>query len=195
MKKNIGGVLGLYPTPVTVVGTVVNNNVNWINIAHVGIIGVDRILISSHKSHFSNQGIKKHMKMSINLVNEALLEAADYVGIYSGKQRDKSEVFSIMPDGDPFAPVIESAPLSMVCEVVDIYDSGQHDNFIVKPIETYVEEAYLTDDDKIDFEKMSLILFEMAQRTYLKTGDRVGACWQMGRDYFEKSETVSHLDV
>lgn len=38
MKKNIGNVLALYPTPAVVVGTEVNGKVNWLLIAHVGII-------------------------------------------------------------------------------------------------------------------------------------------------------------
>ena len=42
MKKNIGNVLALYPTPVVVVGTEVNGKVNWLLVAHVGIIGMTK---------------------------------------------------------------------------------------------------------------------------------------------------------
>ena len=45
-KKNIGSKLALYPMPVTVVGAEVNGKVNWLLVAHVGIIGHDRILVS-----------------------------------------------------------------------------------------------------------------------------------------------------
>ena len=41
MKKNIGSVVGLYPTPSTMIGTVVEGNVNWCNVAHIGIIGLE----------------------------------------------------------------------------------------------------------------------------------------------------------
>ena len=46
MKKNIGNVLALYPTPAVVVGTEVNGKVNWLLVAHVGIIGHDLIMLS-----------------------------------------------------------------------------------------------------------------------------------------------------
>ena len=58
MKKNIGNVLALYPTPAVVVGTEVNEKVNWLLVAHVGIIGHDRIMLSMHKAHDTNQGVK-----------------------------------------------------------------------------------------------------------------------------------------
>ncbi len=44
--KNIGKVNALYPTPVTIVGTTVDGKINWINIAHVGIIGINEIILS-----------------------------------------------------------------------------------------------------------------------------------------------------
>ena len=49
MKKNIGNVLALYPTPTVVVGTEVNGKVNWLLVAHVGIIGHDQIMLSLFK--------------------------------------------------------------------------------------------------------------------------------------------------
>lgn len=43
--------------PVTVVGAEVNGKVNWLLVAHVGIIGHDRILVSMSDKHYTNQGI------------------------------------------------------------------------------------------------------------------------------------------
>ena len=55
MKKNIGNVLALYPTPAVVVGTGVNGKVNWLLVAHVGIIGHDLIMLSMFKKHYTNE--------------------------------------------------------------------------------------------------------------------------------------------
>ena len=49
MKRNLGSVLALYPTPAVVVGTFVQEKVNWVLVAHVGIIGHNRILVSLAK--------------------------------------------------------------------------------------------------------------------------------------------------
>lgn len=55
----------------------------------------------------------------------------------------------------------------MECEVIDIYDTEHYDNFIVKPVNTYVDEQYLNENDKIDYEKVNPILFEMPNKQYL----------------------------
>ena len=52
MKRNIGSQLALYPTPVTVIGAMDNGKPTWTLVAHVGIIGHDRILISLAAPHF-----------------------------------------------------------------------------------------------------------------------------------------------
>ena len=57
MKKDLGSVLGLYPTPLVVVGAMVEGKPNWVLVGHVGIIGHDRILVSLAKPHYTNQGI------------------------------------------------------------------------------------------------------------------------------------------
>lgn len=50
MWKNLGPLVALYPTPTVVVGMIDEyEKVNWINIAHVGIIGTDSIMLSIKK--------------------------------------------------------------------------------------------------------------------------------------------------
>lgn len=186
MKKEIGAVVGLYPTPVTIVGTVIEGKVNWINIAHVGIVALDRIMISMHKSHFSNQGIKKNKTVSVNLVSEAMLAKADYVGIVSGKSSDKSEVFEYFHGKLDNAPLISASPLSMQCEVVDNYETEQHDHFILKVVNTYANEEVLDENGKIDYEKVNPILFEMPTRSYFTIGKRTAKCWNIGKSVEKK---------
>ena len=59
-KKNLGSKLALYPTPVTVVGAMTDKGPNWLLVAHVGIIGHDRVTISCAKQHYTNQWIRKN---------------------------------------------------------------------------------------------------------------------------------------
>ena len=78
-KKNIGNLPALYPKPLTVVGAEVEGKVNWLVVGHTGIIGHDRILVSMSKQHYTNRGIRKSKKLSINLVSREMLPKADYV--------------------------------------------------------------------------------------------------------------------
>ena len=60
MTKDIGAVMGLYPTPVTVVGLMNGERVNFLTIAHVGVADHGALLISVDKEHkFSDTGIRE----------------------------------------------------------------------------------------------------------------------------------------
>ena len=93
MKKNIGAFPALYPTPLTLVGAMVDGKPSWMTVAHVGIIGHDRILISCAKIHYTNKGIRRHGVVSVSLVDEAMLPKADCAGSVSGHRDDKSRLF------------------------------------------------------------------------------------------------------
>lgn len=89
-EKNIGSQLALYPMPVTVIGAMNGDKPTWTLVAHVGIIGHDRVLVSLAAPHFINGCIKKTQKLSINIVDEEMLPQADYAGSVSGAKEDKS---------------------------------------------------------------------------------------------------------
>ena len=187
MKKNVGALLALYPTPAVVVGTMIENKPTWLLACHVGIIGHDRIMVSLHKVHHTNQGVKATSKLSVNIVDEALLPRADYVGITSGARIDKSQVFT-WNFGEAGTPVIEDSPLVMECEVMDNYETDTFDNFICKISNTYVEEAMLNENDNVDYNKLKPVLFERPTYSYLKTGEIICKCTMFGKKY-RKTQT------
>lgn len=175
MKKNIGSQLALYPTPVTVIGAMNGDKPTWTLVAHVGIIGHDRILVSLAASHFINGVIKETGKLSVNIVDEVILPQADYAGSVSGKEEDKSNLF-VYEKGDAATPIISEAPLAMECTVAEIYDSPGFESFICTVDATYVEETYLNGAGKIDYHALKPVLFEFPTYEYIKTGDVIGKC-------------------
>ena len=174
-KKNIGSLLALYPKPMTVVGAEVKGKVNWLVVGHTGIIGHDRILVSMNKSHYTNQGIKASKKFSINLVSREMLPKADYVGSVSGASVDKSEVFDFHW-GENGSPVIDASPLTMECNVVDIYETEGFDNFICSIVNTYAAPEVLDSEGKLDYTRLKPVLFEFPTYSYLATGEVIGKC-------------------
>ena len=174
-KKNLGNLLALYPKPMTVVGAEVEGKVNWLVVGHSVGIGHDRILVSMSKSHYTNQGIKKSKRLSVNLVSREMLPKADYVGSVSGATVDKSEVFAYHI-GENDTPVIDASPLTMECEVVDIYETDGFDNFICAIVNTYAASDVLDSDGKLDYTKLKPVLFEFPTYSYLATGEIIGKC-------------------
>ena len=184
MQKEIGAVMGLYPTPVTVVGTVVEGRVNWLTIAHVGVVEHTRFLISVDKAHeFSVRGIETNGTVSVTQVKPELLAEAHYCGFHLGAAEDKSQVFPHHFDEVKGAPIPDNAPLVMTCRVIRKVEVGQFNNYILEPVHTYVEEKYLNEQNKPDYEKMKPILFEFRNALYLETGAVAGRCWNIGRNF------------
>ena len=174
-KKNIGNKLALYPMPVTVVGAEVKGKVNWLVVAHTGIIGHDRVLVSMSKRHYTNQGIRKTRKLSINLVSRRMLPEADYVGSVSGAAVDKSQVFEYHWGANE-TPVIDASPLTMECSVEKIFETDGFDNFICSVVNTYVSPEILDERGRIDYTRLKPVLFEFPSYSYLATGEVIGKC-------------------
>lgn len=179
-KKSIGSLLALYPKPLTVVGAEVGGKVNWLIVGHTGIIGHDRILVSMSKSHYTNQGIRESKKLSINLVSREMLPKADYVGSVSGASVDKSQVFAYHW-GKNGTPVIDASPLTMECNVVDIFETDGFDNFICSVTNTYATPDVLDNDGKLDYTKLKPVLFEFPTYSYLATGEVIGKCLNLDK--------------
>ena len=181
MKKNVGTAPALYPMPLAVIGAMNGEKPTWTLVAHMGIIGHDRILVSLAAPHFINGCIKKEGKLSVNLVDERMLPEADEAGAVSGNKEDKSALFDYTVD-DAGVPMITQAPVTMVCSVEDIYETKGFESFICTIDATYAEETVLNEAGKIDYHTLKPVLFEMPTYAYLRTGDVIGKCMSFGKE-------------
>lgn len=188
MKKKLGGMNVLYPTPTVLVGAIVDGKPNFITIAHIGIVNhatPHLISLSMGKSHYTNPGIKENKAFSVNIPSENLVAETDYVGIVSGKKTDKSDLFKIFYGELKNAPMIKECPINMECKLYDTYDTPTHDLFIGEIVETYADETVLT-NEKVDLAKVKPILFDMSSVMYWSIGNPVAGCWKIGKDIKQK---------
>ncbi len=160
---------------IIIIGAMNGAKPTWTLAGHLGIIGHDRVLVSLAAPHFINGKIKETKKLSINLVDEAMLPKADYVGSVSGNKTDKSGLFA-WEQGEAGAPVISDSPLTLECSVEDVYATPNFESFICSIDNTYVSEEHLDGSGKIDYNTLKPVLFEFPTYHYLKTGDVIGKC-------------------
>lgn len=175
MKRNIGSVAALYPVPLIVVGAMNGEGPTWTLAAHTGIPSHDRIMVSLAKPHFINGCIHDGGVMSVNVVDQSWLDRADIAGSVSGAKRSKADLFE-WTVGDAGAPIIDDAKLSMELKLEDVYECGNFENFICSVANTYAEESVLNGKSKVDFCKLSPVLFEMPTYTYISTGEKIADC-------------------
>lgn len=185
MKMKIGSQNVLYPMPVTIVGAMVGGKVNFINIAHVGILNASTphlISLGMNKNHYTNTGIKENKSFSVNIPTQEQVIEVDYTGLVSGKNEDKSRIFETFYGELKTAPLIANCPLSMECRLVNTIDIKTHDIFIGEIVNTYAEEQVLI-DGKVDLAKVNPLLFDMSSVQYWSLGNPVGRCWNIGKQY------------
>jgi flavin reductase (DIM6/NTAB) family NADH-FMN oxidoreductase RutF len=185
MLEKIGHQNALYPMPVTLIGTVVEGRTNFINIAHVGIFNAaapHRISLGMAKGHFSNRGIREHRTFSVNLPSQDMVVVADYVGLVSGKAKDKSHLFETFTGELENAPMIKGCPVAMECRLVGTVDTKSHDVFVGEIAATWADPKVLT-DGKIDLAKVRPLLFDMTSCKYWTIGEPIAKCWSEGKKY------------
>lgn len=180
MRRNIGNALALYPMPVTVVGAMNGDEPTWTLVAHVGIIGHDRVTVSLASAHFINDRIKETGRLSVNLVSEPMLPQVAVAGAVSGAKRSKAGLFA-WEAAENGAPLIGEAPVSVACTVVDTYETPGFETFVCAADGTYVDEDDLTEAGKIDYARVKPILFEFPTYSYLRTGGVIGPCADFAR--------------
>ncbi|BCS95246.1 flavodoxin [Desulfoluna limicola] len=184
--KHTGGANLLYPSLTTIVGAVLDGKPNWMAIAHVGIMnhgGKDvphYISISCHPSHHTNEGIREHGEFSVNIPGRSLMEKADYVGIVSGKTRDKSGLFDTFQGTLNHAPMIKECPVTMECRVAQKVIVGEHEVFIGEIVGSYVAEECF-ENGKPDLKKVDPILFDFTRIRYWSLGEYIGDPWRTGK--------------
>lgn len=182
-KRNIGKKLAVYPTPVLLVGTKINDKVNWVTIAHIGITGMNETLISVAKGHYSNRGIKVGGYISLNLTTESMIEVTDYIGLNSGHNVDKSKVLDYYTENYNSAPIVTDSPVSMEARVIDIYETETEYNYILQIENTYAKDEVLNNNGSIDFSKVKPLLFEMQGPSYMVAEKNIGVAWDIGKKY------------
>ena len=94
--------------------------------------------------------------------------------------RKKSQLFAYTV-GESGAPMIDSAPVVMECQVEDLYETQGFDNFVCTIRNTFAEESVLNEQGKLEYHTLKPVLFEMPTYEYLKTGDVLAKCMSFGK--------------
>jgi len=164
---------------------VVDGKPNFLAIAHVGIMNHGQpqyLSFGLNKAHYTNQGIHAHREFSVNIPGEDLVAQTDYVGLVSGKNTDKSQVFELFQGRLAHAPLIKGCPVCMECRLERVLDFTTHDVFVGEIVTTHVDEDALGENGTIDIAKVRPLFFDMASAKYWRLGNEVARCWHVGKE-------------
>ncbi|MFH1079535.1 MAG: flavin reductase family protein [Pseudomonadota bacterium] len=180
MKKRIDNNAFLYPMPVVLAGSIVNEKPNFMAVGWVSRVNYQPPMIGiSLGPHLTNQGILENQAFSINVPDLSLMEKTDYCGLFSGKKVDKSRTFDVFYGSLPGAPLIGECPLSMACRLHETVKLPTNTLFIGEIVEAYCDETCMTDDNP-DIQKIRPFTLTMPDNNYWAVGDLTGKAWRIG---------------
>ncbi|MDR1622542.1 MAG: flavin reductase family protein [Synergistaceae bacterium] len=164
MKKNIGAKLGIYPTPIVVVGTYdKNDKPNIATLAWTGICCSEppSVQVSVRKSRHTHAAIVERKVFSVNIPSARYLVETDYVGIVSGKNVDKFQAAKLTPvRGESLdVPLVAEFPISMECRLTHTLELGSHDLFVGEIVSCWVIEEALQEGGKLNPKKIDPLAF------------------------------------
>ena len=190
-KVLIGPRTLLYPMPVLLVGTNVNNIPNFMATAWGGIASSKPPMISLaiRLDRHTYKGILQNLTLSVNIPSTDMIEETDYCGITSGAKVDKVRIckFDIFYGKLGNAPLIKQCPVNLECRVVHMLNLGSHCLIVSQIEESHVSRDCLT-KDKLDFRKIKPFIYDMEKQQYIAFGEVVAKAFSAGLELKAKGE-------
>jgi len=190
MKKiRIEKKIPVYPTAVTLVGAQVEGKPNFLTVVWWSIVNFQPPLaaVVLNKNNYTNRGIQETKTFSINIPSEDMVGLVDYCSIISGREADKSTIFSTFYGSIKTAPMISECPITLECKLIETVGFATHDICIGEIIESYTEKKYLTNDVP-DIKKVNPIIYSMYDNNYWKLGENIGKAYHIGKKYRPKEK-------
>jgi flavin reductase (DIM6/NTAB) family NADH-FMN oxidoreductase RutF len=133
------------------------------------------------KDRYTLKGIRENGSFSVNVPSSDIVKKTDFCGIYSGKNKDKSQIFKIFYGELKTAPLIEECPVNLECKAIHYLDLGSHTLVVGEIIETYITEGCLS-DGKEDPGKIDPLIYIPGTRKYHRLGEFIAPAFHIGKE-------------
>jgi len=193
MKVKLGKIPLVYPIPIVLAGADVQGRPNFATLGDCGIMGLNPplVYISLHRDHHTTQGVEEHQTFSVNVPPTSLLAVTDYCGMVSGQEVDKSGLFEVFYGELGTAPMIAECRVNLECQVVKAFGIQQRRVYVGQVVQTYVEEAYVVEQDGRQGIKpmtaLDPIIYGLDNR-YYRIGEMIGIGYHEGKGYQQADE-------
>ncbi|NHJ04021.1 MAG: flavin reductase family protein [Candidatus Heimdallarchaeota archaeon] len=188
-KANLGSKALMYPFPIALFGSLVKDKPNYSLVGNVGTmsLGPATLYVSSHKSHYTNIGVRENKTFSVNFPSTDLVVESDYCGIVTGHKEDKTEVFKTYYGNIKTAPLIMECPINISCNVIKEFPIGGMEVFIGRINETFVNENLISDCKRPDAISIDPILYS-SDLNYYRIGEKIAQAFSIGKEYKKSKE-------
>ena len=134
------------PFPAMIVGAMRNGRPTYTTVGAGGCACLEPVLcVSLKNTHYITEGIVQSGYFSVNIPSVSLVKELDFCGIVSGKNVDKSGLFTPFFDAAGQAPMIEECPLNFLCKVCGSKEIRGFTMFFGDIVAAFAGEDCLTD--------------------------------------------------
>ncbi len=177
----------LHPHPVMLVGTFgADGKPNIMNAAWGGICCSDPpcLAVSLREATLTYHNILHSGAFTVGIPSRRHLEAADYVGMVSGRDRDKFRDTGLTPVESERvnAPLAAELPFSLECKLVQHHRLGLHTMFIGEIVGIQADEDCVGPTGLPDIEKTQAILWGgLGSNHYFAVGEKLAEAFTVAR--------------
>lgn len=186
-KKELKPATILHPHPVLLVGTYdPEEKPNIMNAAWGGICcsSPPCIAVSLREATLTYHNIFHSKSFTVGIPSRDHVEIADYVGMVSGRKRDKFKDTGLTPvkSEKVHAPLAKELPFSLECKLFQHHKLGLHTIFIGEIVGILADEDILGSRGLPDIEKTQAILWGgMGNNHYFAVGEKLAGAFSAGK--------------
>ena len=190
MRKDLGKQPALFPMPVLMVAAYdEKGTVQVMNAAWGMICDMEKIALFIDEDHATTKAIRSAKAFTVSIADKDHMDVADYFGIATGnKVPDKFARSGYHQEKSSYvnAPVITEFPVTMECELAEITETENLHAVVGRIINVSAEETVLSENGKVDPEKLNALIFDQFQNGYYTAAEKVGKAWNAGAGLAKK---------
>ena len=162
--REIGPCTLLAPLPAVLVSCGFGGRQNLLTVAWTGVVNSKppMVSVSIKPERFSHDLIRDSGEFVVNLPGKEMLDALDFCGVRSGREKDKfaeAHLAAIPAVHLSQAPAVRGAAASLSCKVRHMMPLGSHDLFIGEVTGIQVREDLFDPDGSLHLERAELICY------------------------------------
>ena len=192
MRKDLGSQPALFPMPVLMVAAYdENGTVQVMNAAWGMISAMDKVALFIDEDHATTKAIRQTKAFTVSLADRDHMDVADFFGIATGnKMADKfaRSGYHAEKSAHVNAPVITEFPVTMECELAEITETENLHAVVGKIVNVSADEKVLSDNGKVDPQKLNALVFDQFQSGYYVATEKVGRAWNAGKDLMKAAQ-------
>lgn len=184
-KRQLGSCVTFFPQPTTLIASCDDEGqYNLMTASWAGIVSKTppTMAISLNQSRKTYENIVQSGCFSVNMVPASLAVEADFCGLKSGRDLDKSEVTGLCFEKAIHidAPLVQSCPLNVECRCIGEYPLGDYRLIMGEILEIHAADEAFDGDGKMDARIFDPLVYLGGIREYWNLGEKVAQAYQDG---------------